>query len=165
MFNTEIHLTNYSVNGISYQWFVEDGSPSYSEQMNLESQLPDGETGNYDVMLITTSEFGCIDTMHQVITVIPEILLYAPNTFTPDDDEHNQTWGVEMEGLDPYDFELLIYNRWGQVIWESHDPDAKWDGTFNGTIVQSGTYTWVIRAKDRVNDAMYTFNGYINIIK
>lgn len=97
--------------------------------------------------------------------VYPEVLLYAPNTFTPDDDELNQNWRVYMEGIDLYDFELLIFNRWGEVIWESHDISVPWDGTYNGKPVEEGTYTWVIRAKDLLNDAKYTYNGHVNVIR
>jgi gliding motility-associated-like protein len=99
------------------------------------------------------------------VIVLPEVLLYAPNTFTPDDDEFNQDWGIYISGVDIYDFELLIFNRWGQIIWESHDPSATWDGTYNGEYVQQGTYTWTIEAKDLVNDNKYEFNGFINVLK
>ena len=165
MFNTEVQLTNYSINGDSYQWFMESGVPSYSELKHLKTMFPDGQTGEYLVTLITTSQFGCIDTFTQIVIVLPEVIIYAPNAFTPDGDEHNQSWGINMEGVDVYDFELLIFNRWGETIWESHDITARWDGTYGGKIVQQGTYTWVIRAKDLINDGKYEFNGFINILK
>lgn len=165
MFNTEVNLTNYSSNGETYEWFIEEGSPSYSQQQHVITTFPDGITGEYDVMLITTSEFGCIDTAQQTVIVLPEIILYAPNTFTPDGDEFNQQWGIFMEGIDTYNFNLKIFNRWGQVIWESLDPAETWDGTYNGEIVQYGTYTWTIEAKDLVNDAKYNFNGHINVLR
>lgn len=165
MFNTLVQLTNYSQNADSYQWYIESGNPSYSELKHLKTTFPDGETGQYQVMLIATSEFGCVDTAYQTVIVLPEVLLYAPNTFTPDGDEFNQSWGIYIEGIDIYDFELLIFNRWGQIIWESHDPSAKWDGTYNGNIVQQGTYTWTIRTRDMINDGKYEFNGFINVIK
>lgn len=165
MFSTEVQLTNYSINGEDYQWFIESGVPSYSELKHLKTIFPDGETGEYLVTLITTSEFGCIDTFTQIVIVLPEVIIYAPNAFTPDGDEHNQSWGINMEGVDVYDFELLIFNRWGETIWESHDITERWDGTYGGKIVQQGTYTWVIRAKDVINDGKYEFNGFINILK
>lgn len=165
MFNPEVQLTNYSVNGDSYEWYIESGNPSFSQLKHLKTMFPDGVAGQYNVTLITTSEFGCIDTTSQLVIVLPEVLLYAPNTFTPDDDEFNQDWGVHISGVDIYDFELLIFNRWGQIIWESHDPAQSWDGTYNGEYVQQGTYTWKIEAKDMVNDKKYEFNGFINVIK
>jgi gliding motility-associated-like protein len=165
MFNTQVQLTNYSVNGDTYEWFIQSGNPSYSQLKHLQTVLPDGETGQYLVTLITTSEFGCVDTAIQTIIVLPEVILYAPNSFTPDDDEHNQSWGIYIEGIDVYDFELLIFNRWGEIIWESHDPSVKWDGTFNGRYVEQGTYTWTINTRDAINDGKYEFNGFINVLK
>ena len=94
-----------------------------------------------------------------------EVILYAPNTFTPDGDELNQNWRVFIQGVDIYNFDLEIYNRWGEIIWESHDPDASWDGTYNGEIVKDGTYIWKIRAFDRENDNKYEFNGFVNVIR
>ncbi len=165
MFNTQVKFTNYSFNGYTYQWFFEDGMPSQSTQTNVDVLFPDGVEGRYDVMLITTSELGCIDTMEHELVVYPEVLIYAPNSFTPDGDEHNQSWRVYMEGIDVYDFELLIYNRWGELIWESYDIEIGWDGTYGGKIAEQGTYTWVIRTKDLINDAKYTYEGHINLLK
>jgi gliding motility-associated-like protein len=165
MFNTDVLFTNYSWNGDTYQWSFEDGYPSTSTQTNVQVQFPDGQTGVYDIQLITTSELGCVDTMQYELVVFPEVLIYAPNTFTPDGDEFNQGWQVFMEGIDVYDFELLIFNRWGQTIWESNDISVPWDGTFNGKIVQEGTYQWVIRATDMLNDNKYVYNGHVNLIK
>ena len=165
MFNTQVNFVNYSVNGVSYEWFFEGGNPGYSEQESITVMYPDGVTGEYDVMLITTSEFGCMDTTEQTVIVLPEIILYAPNAFTPDNDEFNQDWGIYVEGIDRYDFELLIYNRWGEIIWESNDPDAKWDGTYGGNIVQDGVYNWTIRTKNLINDDKLEFKGFITVIR
>jgi gliding motility-associated-like protein len=165
MFNTKVKFVNYSINGDTYQWFFTDGNPSYSAMEDPTVFYPDGVTGEYDVMLITTSEYGCVDTAMQTVIVLPEILLYAPNAFTPDNDEFNQDWGISISGVDIYDFQLLIFNRWGEIIWEANDPAARWDGTYNGTRVQQGVYTWTIRTKDVINDAKYEWNGFINVLK
>jgi gliding motility-associated-like protein len=165
MFNTDVLFTNYSWQGHTYQWFFEEGYPATSTSTNVQVQFPDGETGAYDIRLITTSELGCVDTMDYELIVFPEVLIYAPNTFTPDGDEFNQNWRVHMEGIDFYDFELLIFNRWGEVIWESHDISVPWDGTYNGKLLPPGTYTWTIRASDVLNDNKYTYNGHVNILK
>ena len=59
---------------------------------------------------------------------------------------------------------MTIYNRWGEVVWENNDPQVTWDGSYNGTVVQSGTYTWKIVAKDKINDDQYTWHGYVNVL-
>jgi gliding motility-associated-like protein len=165
MFNPTVQLINYSTNGVSYEWFIAEGNPSYAQSQNVQTSFPDGEVGNYDVMLITTSEYGCIDTSTQIVIVLPEIIIYVPNTFTPNSDEFNQLWGIHMEGMDIYNFELLVYNRWGQVVWESRNPSETWDGVYQGELVKDGTYTWSIKAKDIYSDDMFTYSGYVNVLK
>lgn len=164
-FNTTVQFTNYSFNGYSYEWYFEGGYPSSSTQEDVEVQFPDGVTDSYDVILITTSELGCTDTMYHELVVQPEILIYAPNTFTPDDDEFNQDWIVYMEGVDIYDWELTLYNRWGQIIWESRDIEVPWDGTYNGLRVPDGTYPWTIRTRNVLNDEKVEFRGHVNVIR
>ncbi|MDX2362100.1 MAG: gliding motility-associated C-terminal domain-containing protein [Crocinitomicaceae bacterium] len=165
MFNTQVSFVNHSFNGDTYQWFFEDGYPDNSTQKNVQVIFPDGVTGAYDVMLITTSELGCVDTMMHELIVFPEVLIYAPNAFTPDGDEFNQNWRVYMEGVDVHDFELLIFDRWGEVVWESHDLEVGWDGTYKGRVIPAGTYQWIIRTKDILNDSKYTYNGHVNILR
>jgi gliding motility-associated-like protein len=165
MFNTDVTFNNGSYNADSYQWYFEDGEPSTSTNTNSQTQFPDGVVGSYEVILIATTDFGCADTATQIIEVLPEVLIYAPNSFTPDGDEFNQSWNVYMDGVDIFSFDLTIYNRWGETIWESHDIEVGWDGTYNGNIVPTGVYTWIVHVKDQINDGKYSFNGHINLLR
>ena len=151
--------------GSNYQWMFENGEPSSSTAEDATVSFPDGVTGTYDVQLVVSSELGCTDTVDYDLIVLPEVLVYAPNSFTPDGDEFNQTWRVFMEGVDVYDFELLLYNRWGELIWKSYDMNLGWDGTYNARPVEVGLYTWVINTKDRLNDNKYTYNGFVNLMR
>jgi len=165
-FETSIQLQDRSsVDVVDYQWFSPGSSPTYSSSQNPVFTFPEGEVGSYPVTLVVTSEHGCTDTTTLTMNIIQDIIFYAPNTFTPDGDEHNQSWEIYVDGLDIYHFELYIFNRWGEMIWESHDPSAKWDGTYNGEIVQNGMYIWKASGKDEINDGKYEFNGYINVIR
>jgi len=165
MFNTEVLFTNYSTGADTYQWSFQDAVPYASTSEDVVATFPDGVTGYYEVTLIATSDLGCIDTVTKIVPVMPEVLLYAPNAFTPDGDEFNQSWKVHMEGIDLYDFQLLIFNRWGEVIWESHDLEASWDGTYKGEVLPGGTYKWTIQTGDRLNDASYRYTGDVIIIR
>lgn len=164
-FNTEVNFSNQSFLEVENYWTFEQGVPPSSNQETPSTTFPDGIEGEYNVTLIVVSEQGCIDTLTRLLTVFPEVLFYAPNTFTPDGDEFNQTWGVVIDGIDFSSFNLTIYNRWGEQIWESNDANAKWDGTYNGRIVPAGTYTWVLKVKDALSDSKYIWNGYINLLK
>jgi gliding motility-associated-like protein len=62
-------------------------------------------------------------------------------------------------------FELLVYNRWGEVVWETRDTKAEWDGTFGGKPIQAGVYSWVAMYKQRDNDGKKTLNGFVQILR
>lgn len=165
MFNTQVLFTSYSLYATTYAWSFPGATPNNSTNEDQSVLYPDGQTGTYEVTLIAYSPLGCSDTITKEVNILPEVILYAPNAFTPDGDEFNQSWRVHIEGIDPFDFSLEIYDRWGELIWESHDPEASWDGTYNGKIVPYGAYTWIIRTRDILSDKKYTWNGNINVIR
>ena len=70
-----------------------------------------------------------------------------------------------IEGIDIYDFELTLYNQWGNIIWVSKNPEEGWDGTYNGKVVEDGVYVWTIRSKDVLDDNVRTFTGTVTVIK
>lgn len=167
MLEPEVGLINQSSNDVvSWSWEITSGFPSTSTSENVIGVLyPFDSPGQYPVTLHVINANGCTDSITKYVTIINDVLLFAPNTFTPDGDEFNQTWEVHISGIDIYDFDLLLFNRWGEVIWESHDPSIGWDGTYNGKMVQDGTYNWQLRCSDIVNDNKYTFEGSVNVIK
>ncbi len=165
MFNTQVLFNNSSTGATTYEWTFESGAPAGSTVENPSTVFPDGQIGTYEVQLIAISDLGCTDTALLDVQVYPEVILYAPNTFTPDGDEFNQDWRVFIEGVDIYDFQLTIYNRWGEAIWETQDPEQGWDGNYNGRPVPIGTYSWFIRTRDLLNDDKYEFEGHVNVIK
>jgi gliding motility-associated-like protein len=167
MFEPVVNLIDQSSPDVTvWNWTITGGSPAVSTDEGVNNvSYPYDTPGTYPVILYVENAFGCFDTIRKDVNVISDIILYAPNTFTPDDDEFNQTWKFYISGIDIYDFDLFIYNRWGEVIWESHDPNVGWDGTYAGKIVQEGTYNWVMRVADAFNDDQYTFEGHINVIK
>ncbi len=167
IFNPVVSLINQSsVDVISWGWEIENGNPASSTNEDVNNVVfPSGEPADYPVTLMVSNAYGCIDTVTKFVSVVDDVIIFAPNTFTPDDDEFNQTWNIHVLGIDSYDFDLYIYNRWGEVIWESHDPLVGWDGVFNGSIVQAGMYNWAIGCKDIINDDKYSFNGHITVIK
>ena len=120
---------------------------------------------NYSITLIATNDAGCIDSVTQIIEIKPEFSIYVPNAFTPDGEEFNQNWKIFVNGHDQYDFDLYLYNRWGEVIWESHDASVGWDGTYQGQLVQSGMYTWQITVKLPYVDERREFVGHVSVLR
>lgn len=89
------------------------------------------DTGTFHPVLTVENEFGCVATDTAMLRVIPEYRFYIPNAFTPDGNDMNDGWGPVAMGV--RDFQLWVFNRWGQQVWYSEDHRERWDGTVNNT--------------------------------
>ena len=162
---TEVFFQNSSVGAVSYQWDFGDGSP-FENGLNVLHEFPLNSTSNYGVYLVAYSPLGCTDTAKIVIQVTEELIFYVPNSFTPDGDEYNNVFQpVFTSGFDPHDFSVLIFNRWGEILWESFDSNAAWDGTYHNEPVPQGTYTWQIEFKTADTDERKQYSGHVTILK
>ena len=163
--NTLVFFTNTSTGAVDYIWNFGDSSDLVTS-VNTSHEFPATMTTGYPVTLYAYSPIGCVDSSVTVILVKEEIIFYIPNTFTPDGDEFNQTFQpIFTAGYDPFDFNLLIFNRWGEVVWESNDDTVGWDGTFNGKMVPSGSFTWKIEFKTEHTDARKMYTGHLNVLR
>jgi gliding motility-associated-like protein len=124
--------------------------------------------GMYTIQATHTVD-GCVSqptTTTITVSRCPQLLYYVPNSFTPDGNQYNQYWRpVFTSGFDPAEFHLTIFNRWGNIIWESYSATASWDGTYNNTLCQDGVYTYKIWFGDKESDAKYVIIGHITLIR
>ena len=164
IFLNEVNLQNYTEHGYEYEWFIEEGIPDYSNEHSPVTEFPNHKVGNYEVQLISTSDKGCIDSLTKVIEVESDISIYVPNTFTPDGDALNEVWKPVISGNDIYNFNLKVYNRWGELIWESNDQSVGWDGTYAGKLVKTGTYVWEIYTVDKLSEIPKIWRGHVNVL-
>ena len=165
-FETEIQTSETSEgNVVDYQWISPGSTSLINNGGSALITYPEGITGTYPITLIVTTNEGCSDSITLEIEVTPDVIFYVPNTFTPDNDEHNQTWSFVIEGIDVMNFNLEIYNRWGEMIWKSRDIKAEWDGSYAGGIVPEGTYIWKASFKEKNNDGKKMYSGYVNVIR
>jgi len=138
--NSVVHFTDQSVAADSYFYWFDDSTSFSTESNPSHLYFTDGHHSPYQIV---ESEFGCRDTASQKLYIEP-FTLYAPNSFTPDGDMFNNTF-LPIAYLGVEEWKLEIYNRWGEVVFESRDPDFGWDGTTPvGTMTQTGTYLWKI---------------------
>ncbi len=164
--NPVVNFVNQSTGGISYTWNIENGAPAISVTDNCTSTFPEGQAGSYNVILSAESEHNCIDSILKVVTVIEEQLVYIPNTFTPNEDNKNSTWKFYVSGYDLLrSFELIVFNRWGEIVWKTNEVTAEWDGTYKGSVVSDGVYTWTLVTKDVISDNKTYFKGNVNILR
>jgi gliding motility-associated-like protein len=124
--------------------------------------------GMFTISVVQYSN-GCVSNPQQTVITVencPEEIIYVPNSFTPDGDEHNNTWlPVLSSGFDPYNYNITIYNRWGEVIFESNNHLEGWDGTYNYQLVPSGIYNWTMRFGTIGTDYKKVISGYVNVLR
>ena len=162
---TLVNFFNTTQNGQYYTWDFGDGSAN-SHTTHTKHTYSEEEERNYTVTLIASNDYGCIDTARMVVQVIEDILLYVPNTFTPDGNQFNQVFTpIFTQGYDYNDFVLTVYNRWGELLFESRDVEIGWDGTYGGKIVKEGTYLWIIEFRKRKTDERYRIDGHVNLLR
>ena len=153
----EAFFNNLSKNATSYFWDFGDGTTSIEESPKHAYK----EVGFYDIMLIASNDFGCVDTLHRSaeIEAIKGGQVNTPNAFTPsltgpsggnqegalDPSRINDVFLPRLEGVEK--FRMLIYNKWGQLLFESDSKMKGWDGHFQNQLSPSGVYVYKLELR------------------
>ena len=136
--NPIVYFEDISVNGFLYKYYFGDGNTSTdSDPSHLYS-----ESGTYLVEQWVTSLEGCTDSVSFPIRIKDPYFIYVPSAFTPDNNGINEVFKAEGEGILEFNFE--IYNRWGEMLWQTASIDNAWDGTHKGLLVAAGVYVYQI---------------------
>ncbi len=165
IFEEPIQFTDatYAANVTSWNWyFMADGSFTSNEQ-NPNFTYP--QFGVFSIALVVKSDFGCIDTIIKNIEVLEDFGLYVPDAFTPNGDGINDVFSPKGFGIT--DYEMEIYDRWGEKLFRTKDMHNGWDGKYQGKsskVLQDGTYVWRIRLMD-VYGKSKELTGHVTLIK
>jgi gliding motility-associated-like protein len=116
--------------------------------------------GSHEVMLVVTDNIGCKDTLIKIIQ--PPLIIYAPNAFTPDNDGVNDIFTIKGIGIEQAT--LYIFNRWGELLFETNDLSAGWNGIYQGKPVEQGVYVWKVVISGYNNDEIEKI-GSVNVIR
>jgi gliding motility-associated-like protein len=168
LFDPTVYFNDHSTGGIisSWKWNLGDPKNTTSVVQNPSFRYPD-TTGKYQVQLIVTNQFGCIDTVTGTVIIHGIFTFYIPNTFTPDDDGINDRFMPKGTGIDETDYDLWIFDRWGNLIWHTDIWGESWDGKANGgaEIAQIDTYVWKVHVKEKDAGTIHNYIGHVNIVK
>ena len=136
--NTAVQFTNQSTGAIKYIWYFGDGDSS----LNINPSHLFTATGTYDVCLIAINSAGCRDTICLPVSAIINPLLDVPSAFTPGKFGVNSI--VAVKGFGIKEMKWMIYNRWGEKVFESSSPTMGWDGYYKGKLQQMDVYTYTL---------------------
>jgi gliding motility-associated-like protein len=163
--NQTLNFMNNSLGALTYAWNFGDGGTSTEEGPN--HTFVGNELG-VTVILTAISNLGCTDTSQYYIGYDPGLVYYIPNSFTPDGDMYNQTFNpIFTSGIDNYNYTFYVFNRWGEIIFESNDPSIGWDGSYGveGKDAEVGVYTYQIFIKIPNFDERKMIVGHVNLIR
>lgn len=163
VFNPEVFFENLTVGGITYEWNI--GGMDNSTLTNPSYTFPADSAGTYEVCLTATSDHGCVDSTCHFVVINGQLILYAPNAFTPDGNGVNDVFIPIIHEEDPQTYELTIFNRWGQVVFKTTNTTTGWDGTHNGVKAKEDVYVWKVTVKERVNSEKHEFNGHVTLLR
>jgi gliding motility-associated-like protein len=160
--NPTISFSNLSTNAGNYLWTFGDAITS-SETNPVHNY---GNIGAYSVMLIAASDHGCTDTVVHYIEVNGSYTFYAPNAFTPNDDYTNSTFLPKGTGWNPDKYELMVFDRWGNLCFETRDMNKGWDGKANNgsAVTQQDVYVWKVALTDIFNNS-HDYIGSVTVVK
>jgi len=161
--NPMINIFDESQGAISWHYDLGDGQSKTDR--NPSNVYPN--EGDYLIIQTVTNEFGCTDTAHFRLKSEPSISFYVPNAFTPNGDGSNDEF--RAYGLNIQQFRMEIYNRWGELVFESNNIEKGWNGRlFNNpelNISQMDVYAYVIYVKDTFNLPPRRIDGRVTLVK
>jgi gliding motility-associated-like protein len=158
--NSYVEFTDRSTDNVtSWQWELE-GIGVFSTEQNSSYAFED--SGTYWVTEFVSTAFGCMDTVSTDIRVNPYFTFYIPNTITPNDDGVNETFFGS--GTYILDYQMFIYNRWGDLIFEAYEEEDHWDGSFRGKASQQGIYVYKFKLVD-INLMPHEYYGQVLLMR
>lgn len=145
------------------EWEI-NGQYYYTEDLTMTWT----DTGTYIINLIRYNDACPSLPVSYVVTITgcESLIYYVPNAFTPDGDDYNQNFTpIFTSGIDIYNFYFVVFNRWGEILFESYDSSKGWNGNYGGILCQDGIYTWKVEFGIIGTDERVTDYGHITLIR
>ena len=159
----EFDFINNSSNYTNSAWSINQVDSFFTE--NLFYQFPQ-KVAQHEVCLLVSTGSNCADTVCELIEVSDGQQIYVPTAFSPNEDGINDVFKPTFSDPDELDlFELSIFNRWGNVIYDSKKHFLWWDGSFQGRYVQEGTYVWKLKYRSTYNAEILIKHGTVNVVR
>lgn len=156
-----VTVVDHSIGTNFWNWNYGDSHVDSTSKPPTHLYRPD--TATYLVTLITSTQYGCLDTAYNHIIIGPDFTFYIPNAFTPNGDGANDYFFGSGIGISIYD--LWVFDRWGNMIFHGNDLNDKWDGKANqgDKSAQQDVFIWKVTLTD-VFDKKHQYIGTVTLI-
>lgn len=159
IFNPDVTFMDLSQGGTSCTIYFGDGNYSNNCNSSYTYQAP----GIYNSYQVVTNTYGCADTFSISIEIKYEYRFFVPNAFTPNNSGFNDVFMPKVMGAGNYHF--MIFDRWGQLFFETYDPNQGWDGTYKGNKCQQDVYVWKVELLDLAEKIDRQYIGHVTLIR
>lgn len=164
--NSVINLQSEAINADSMIWEISGNNGFFfsSTEEILSLELPK-DTATYLICLSTFNASNCNDILCEQIVVLNTLSFFIPNTFTPNGDGVNDFFGPVFSGIEPTQYHLQIFNRWGQLIFESKQISEQWNGLYLGSKAATDAYVWRLKYQEQNTPEFKEARGHVNLIR
>ncbi|HYG16859.1 MAG TPA: PKD domain-containing protein, partial [Bacteroidia bacterium] len=150
---------NLSVGATELYWTF--GNGNFSTTISPVEIFND--TGKYTISLSAFNEFHCFNRYDLTIHLLPENDFYIPNAFTPNEDPLNQEFKISGNYFYT-EFEMFVYNRWGELVFYSNNPDFGWKGNYKDRPAPDGVYTYQVRLTS-TDRKIFVYKGTVHLLR
>ncbi|HRG53289.1 MAG TPA: PKD domain-containing protein, partial [Bacteroidia bacterium] len=154
-----------SLDVVSWTWNLGDGKIISPKIQNPSHTYELGVSGTYTIGLFVANNYGCVDTTYRNVEVLPEFTFFIPNAFTPyRNDGTNDTFFGKGVGIIAY--HIWIFDRWGNMVFDTTDINHGWDGRANGgqDIAQQDVFVWKVKLTDIFN-RKHDYIGTVTLVR
>ena len=165
MLGAPVSFENTSIGGLTYTWDINGQGASGA---NVTYTVPSGVDGEFQACLQVEGQGGCMGTQCYTVVLSSESYIFVPNSFTPDADGTNDVFAPVIAGLtSDYRYSFRVYDRWGDVIFETNDPNEVWTGNVHGGehYAQTDAYVYEITLQLRPGEVPFRKVGSIVLIR
>lgn len=157
----EVDIQYYDTSSDASSWNWNFGTMGSSTDQNPKLYYTD--TLTQTTTLVVRNGYGCSDTLTKVLFIAPDVVYYMPSAFTPNDDNINETF--KPIGLSyAVDYTFIVFNRWGEIMFKTDNPQLGWDGKFQGELVEQDLYFYRLEFVG-VNELRHEEKGSIMILR
>jgi gliding motility-associated-like protein len=158
-----INFTNLSTGANNYLWdFAGLGN---STDVNPQFVFPNINPGTYSVCLTAFGQGNCPATVCHDVVIASDFICYVPNSFSPNNDGLNDIFIPVMGGHVETEYEFYVYNRWGELIFQTRSVNEGWDGTFKQLKCPNDVYVWKVRAVAEFDGEYKEKTGHVTLIR
>ncbi len=149
--------TSSGATGCTMYWGDGSSSP-YCDSTHVYGQI-----GAYTVMQVVVNSYGCTDTAYNQIEIYPGFLFWLPNAFTPNGNGVNDVFMPKLYGV--YDYSFMIFDRWGEKIFETQDTSVGWDGFYRSKLCEQDVYVYKISFFDNIDRIVHDYIGGVTLLR